>query len=59
MRGKSPNQQQLIFCWQNLADQLNPKHPLYRLANATPWDVLEKGFAKHFRTLDGKHTPCV
>lgn len=57
MRGKSPNQQQLSFCQQNLADQLNPKHPLYRLANVIPWDVLEKEFAKHYSHTGRKAHP--
>lgn len=57
MRGKSPNQQQLSFCQQNLADQLNPKHPLYRLAKAIPWDVLEKEFAKLYSHTGRKAHP--
>lgn len=45
MRGKSPNQLQLSFCQQSLAEQLNPKHPLYRLADTIPWQSLEEEFA--------------
>lgn len=48
MKGKSPNPNQLSFLDKRLADQLNPKHPLYRLAGEIPWDVLEKEFAKHY-----------
>ena len=57
MRGKSPNQQQLSFCRQNLADQLNPKHPLYRLAKTIPWDVFDKEFAKHYSHTGRKAHP--
>jgi len=44
MKGKSPNPNQLSFLDERLADQLNPKYPLYRLADRIPWDVLEKKF---------------
>jgi len=42
MKRKSPNQNQLSLEDQSLSRQLNPKHPLYRLANAIPWDELEQ-----------------
>ena len=42
MKGKSPDPKQLSFYNQRLADQLNPKHPLYRLAESIPWDYFEK-----------------
>ena len=48
MKGKSPDPNQLSFHNQRLADQLNPKHPLYRLAEQIPWDYFEKEFAKHY-----------
>jgi len=48
MKGKSPDPNQLSFYNQRLADQLNPKHPLYRLADQIPWDYFEKEFAKHY-----------
>lgn len=48
MKGKSPEQRQLNLFEQRLADQLNPKHPLYRLADKIPWDVLEEEFSKHY-----------
>jgi IS5 family transposase len=48
MKGKSPDPNQLSFLNQRLADQLNPKHPLYRLAEQIPWDVFEKEFARHY-----------
>ena len=48
MKGKSPDPNQLSFLQQRLADQLNPKHPLYRLAERIPWDFFEQEFAKHY-----------
>ena len=45
MLGKSPNQQQTDLFKNLLANQLNPKHPLYRLAQVIPWGKLEKAFA--------------
>ena len=48
MKGKSPDQRQLNLFEQRLADQLNPKHPLFRLAEKIPWDVLEAEFSKHY-----------
>lgn len=48
MKGKSPDPNQLSFYNQRLANQLNPKHPLYRLAEQIPWDYFEKEFAKHY-----------
>ena len=48
MKGKSPDQRQLNLFAQRLADQLNPKHPLCRLAAKIPWDVLEDEFSKHY-----------
>lgn len=48
MKGKSPNPNQLSFLNQRLADQLNPKHSLYRLAERIPWEIFEKEFAKHY-----------
>lgn len=48
MKGKSPNPHQLSFLDKRLEEQLNPKHPLCRLAKRIPWGVLEKEFAKHY-----------
>ena len=45
MLGKSPNQQQTDLFKHLLVHQLNPKHPLYRLAQVIPWGKLEKAFA--------------
>jgi IS5 family transposase len=47
-KGKSPDQRELRLFEQRLSDQLNPKHPLYKLAHKIPWDVLEKEFEKHY-----------
>ena len=48
MKGKSPDQRQLNLFAQRLVNQLNPKHPLCRLAAKIPWDVLEDEFSKHY-----------
>jgi IS5 family transposase len=45
MKGKSPDHRQLDMFNQRLADQLNPKHPLYRLGNTIPWEELEHEFS--------------
>lgn len=45
MKGKSPDHRQLDMFNQRLADQLNPKHPLYRLGNTIPWEDLEHEFS--------------
>jgi len=46
MKGKSPDHRQLDMFNQRLADQLNPKHPLYRLGNVIPWEELENEFSE-------------
>lgn len=46
MKGKNPNRKQLNLIEQRLADQLNPRHPLYRLAENIPWDYFEHEFEK-------------
>lgn len=48
MKGKSPDQRRLKLFEQRLADQLNPRHPLFRLAERIPWDVLENEFSKYY-----------
>jgi len=50
MKGKSPGQEQLNLYKQRLVDQLNPKNPLYRLAERIPWDVFEEEFADLYST---------
>lgn len=48
MKGKSPDPNQLSLYNQRLADQLNPKHPLYRLAENIPWDYFELEFSRYY-----------
>jgi IS5 family transposase len=48
MKGESPGHNQLNFYKQRLADQFNPKQPLYRLAENIPWDYFEKEFEAHY-----------
>ena len=43
--GKSPDQSQTDLFKTLLSNQLNPKHPLYLLAQAIPWKKLEEAFA--------------
>jgi len=57
MRGKGPSQNQLSFCQQSLSEQLNPKHPLYRLAGVIPWESLEKEFSKYYSHTGRKSHP--
>lgn len=45
MKGKSPDRNQLNMFQLRLADQLNPRHPLYQLAKRIEWEVFEKEFA--------------
>lgn len=45
MKGNSPNQHQLNLFSQPLKDLLNPKHPLYQLAQKIPWDEIEEQFS--------------
>jgi transposase, IS5 family len=45
MLEQSPNQAQADLFKNLLAHQLNPKHPLYLLAQAIPWKKLEESFA--------------
>lgn len=40
-----PNRPSLF---EGLAEMLNPKEPLYRLADKIPWDTLEREFAKYY-----------
>ena len=44
MRAKSKTTSQLNFLAPTLAEQLNPKHPLYLLAHEIDWDYFEKEF---------------
>lgn len=51
MLGKSPDQQQTELFKNLLANQLNPKHPLYLLAQLIPWKKLEEEFASLYGTV--------
>ena len=51
MLGKSPHQQQTELFKNLLANQLNPKHPLYLLAQVIPWKKLEEEFAPLYGTV--------
>ena len=57
MKGASPNRKQLSLCEQSLEKQLNPKHPLYRLSQAIPWDHLENEFASLYSHTGRKAHP--
>jgi transposase, IS5 family len=48
MLGQSPNQAQTDLFKNLLANQLNPKHLLYLLAQAIPWKKLEEAFAPRY-----------
>lgn len=47
----SPDHRQLDMFNQRLADQLNPKHPLYRLGNTIPWDELDREFSELYSAV--------
>ena len=51
MLGTSPDQQQTDLFKNLLAHQLNPKHPLYLLAQVIPWKQLEEAFAPRYGTV--------
>lgn len=45
LKDKQPDPAQMNFLHANLLDQLNPKHPLLKLAETLPWDYFETEFA--------------
>ena len=51
MLGTSPDQQQTNLFKNLLANQLNPQHPLYLLAQLIPWKQLEEAFAPRYGTV--------
>lgn len=65
MQGHLPNQQQRSVLYQTLAEILNPREPLYQLANQIPWEEFEQEFrglysdhgcpAKPIRLMVGLH----
>jgi IS5 family transposase len=46
MKRASPNREQQQFLHQGLPELLNPRQPLYQLAEKIPWSELEKEFSK-------------
>lgn len=48
MKSSSPNQDQQSFLYKGLKEILNPKEPLYQLAEKIPWVELEKELAKYY-----------
>jgi len=48
MRSTNSPLNQLNFLAPNLSEQLNPKHPLYLLAQEIDWDYFEKEFASFY-----------
>lgn len=45
MKAKSRENRQKNFLYPDLLDQLNPPHPLRKLANRIPWQRFEDKFA--------------
>lgn len=45
IQDRYPNPDQMNFLHADLLDQLNPKHPLLRLAKNIPWDYFETEFS--------------
>lgn len=48
MKSNSPNQDQNSFLYQGLKEILNPKEPLYQLAEKMPWETIDKDFEKYY-----------
>jgi IS5 family transposase len=48
MKSNSPNQDETSFLYQGLKEMLNPKEPMYQLAEKIPWLELEKAFTKYY-----------
>ena len=48
MKSRSPNQDQESFLYKGLREILNPKEPLYQLAENIPWLELEKELTKYY-----------
>lgn len=54
MLAKKIDKNQLNFLQPELKDQLNPRHPLYILANVINWEIFEKEFKKHYCENNGR-----
>ena len=50
METASPDPAQMSFLHANLLDQLNPRHPLLKLAQAIPWTHFDAEFAPLYST---------
>lgn len=48
MKGKSRNQDQINLLQVNLRYMLNPKEPLYQLADSIDWDYFEREFSDYY-----------
>jgi IS5 family transposase len=48
MKGKSCNQDQINLVQANLRYMLNPREPLYRLADSIDWDYFEREFSDYY-----------
>ena len=52
MKPKAPSREkQGCFLYQDLLEQLNPRHSLLALAKKLPWDLFEKEFAQFYATV--------
>jgi transposase, IS5 family len=48
MRKKTSPDHQASFLMRTLREQLDPRHPLYQLAERLPWATFEEAFAEHY-----------
>ncbi len=48
MKSSSPNQDQQSFLYQGLKEILNPKEPLYQLAEKIPWETIDQALTKYY-----------
>lgn len=53
MRSDLPESNQQSFLFQDLASQLNPTNPLYKLSQRVPWSEFEEAFGELYAT-DGR-----
>lgn len=51
MQGHFADSRQQNFLYSNLLDQLNPRHPLLKLAQTLPWDYFEESFLSLYSTM--------
>lgn len=48
MKSNSPSDNQTSFLFPTLKNMLDPKEPLYKLADHFPWDKLELEFGEYY-----------